>query len=77
MDTPPSVALLMDVVLITSPLSAIAVMANRLDDNEADAIVVVVVIVLDETVTFSNRVGGGVIDTVGPDVVGGAVLFEP
>lgn len=77
MDTPPSVALLMDVVLITSPLSAIAVMANRLDDNEADAIVVVVVVILDETVTFSNRVGGGVIDTVGPDVVGGAVLFEP
>jgi predicted dinucleotide-binding enzyme len=76
-DTPPSVALLMDVVLITSPLSAIAVMANRLDDNEADAIVVVVVVILDETVTFSNRVGGGVIDTVGPDVVGGAVLFEP
>jgi predicted dinucleotide-binding enzyme len=67
----------MDVVLITSPLSAIAVMANRLDDNEADAIVVVVVVILDETVTFSNRVGGGVIDTVGPDVVGGAVLFEP
>jgi hypothetical protein len=66
----------MDVVLITSPLSAIAVMANRLDDNEADDTVVVIVI-LDETVAFSNRVGGGVIDTVGPDVVGGAVLFEP
>lgn len=77
MDTP-SVALLMDVVLITSPLSeaAVAVVANRLDDNEADDIVVVV-IVLDETVAFSNRVGGEVIDTVGPDVVGGAVLFEP
>lgn len=75
-DTPSSVELLlllMDVVVTTLLLAAAAIaVANRLDDNEADDIVVV-----DEALAFSNRVGGGVIETVGPDDVGGVVLFEP
>ena len=64
----------MDVVVTTLLLAAAAIaVANRLDDFEADDIVVV-----DEALAFSNRVGGGVIETVGgKDVVGGVVLFEP
>lgn len=65
-------------VVLTTPTSeaAVAVVANSLDDNEADELVVVIVIVW-EAVALSNRVGGGVTDTVGPDVVGGVVLFVP
>lgn len=71
----PSVALLMEVVFTTpTSASAVAVVANGLDDNEADDIVVDIVL---EAVAFSNRVGGGVTDTVGPEVVGGVVLFVP